>query len=201
MYIPAINAAGNREEIVAFMQRFSFATVITAKDEMPVATHLPFVVAVKNGDVVLTAHFAKANQHWKDIENYTSMVIFSEPHAYISPTNYNNEMSVPTWNYIAVHAYGKGRVIAEPQEAMQVMESAIDNFESSYKEQWNNLPEEYKTKMLHGIVAFEIVVTNLQAKKKLSQNRTEAEKHNIIDTLSKSGSSNEQLIAEYMRHN
>jgi transcriptional regulator len=201
MYIPSINAANNREESVAFMQRFSFATIITAKDNLPVATHLPFVVTVQNDTVVLTAHFAKANPHWNDIEKYTSLVIFSEPHAYISPTNYNKEMNVPTWNYIAVHAYGKGKIIAEPHKAMQAIESVIDNYETAYKQQWNSFPEEYKNKMLNGIVAFEMVVTDLQAKKKLSQNRTEAEQHKIIETLTKSNDTNAQLIADYMKGN
>jgi len=201
MYIPSINATNNREEIVAFMQRFGFATIITAKDSLPVATHLPFVVTVQNDRVVLTAHFAKANRHWNDIEKYTSLVIFSEPHAYISPTNYTKEMNVPTWNYIAVHAYGKGRIIAEPHEALLVIESVIDNYEAAYKHQWNSFPEEYKNKMLNGIVAFEIVVTDLQAKKKLSQNRTEEEQYKIIETLSKSNDTNTQLIADYMKEN
>lgn len=201
MYIPAFNASNNKEEIVAFMQRFSFATIITAKDAMPVATHLPFIVTIKDDAIILKAHFAKANQHWQDIEKYTSLVIFSEPHAYISPSNYAGEKNVPTWNYIAVHAYGKVKIIDAPDEAMQLIAATIRNYETAYEKQWDGLPEEFKTKMLHGIVAFEMEITELQGKKKISQNRTAAEQHNIIGTLSKSNNTNEQLIAEYMQHN
>jgi len=201
LYIPKINLETDREKIVAFMQRFSFATIITAKNNLPVATHLPFLVTIREDNVILTSHFAKANNHWSDIENDKVLVIFSEPHAYISPKNYGKELNVPTWNYISVHAYGQGRLITETKKTFEVLEATIDNYETSYRQQWDNLPDEYKNKLIKGIVAFEIVVTDLQAKKKLSQNKTDSEKQKIINSLSESNDSNEQLIADYMRQN
>lgn len=200
MYIPKINLATDRDEIVDFMKRFSFATIITAKNNLPVATHLPFVINIKDDNIMLTSHFARANEHWEDIENNEILVIFSEPHAYISPKNYDKELSVPTWNYISVHAYGKGKLITETENVFKALESVIDYYDASYKHQWDNLPDDYRLKMSKGIVAFEILVTNLQAKKKLSQNRAPAEQQKIISTLSKSSDSNEQLIAEYMKN-
>ena len=199
MYIPKINLATDRNEIVAFMKQFSFATIITAKDNIPIATHLPFIVTVQGNNIVLTSHFAKANEQWADIENNKVLIIFSEPHAYISPKNYDKELNVPTWNYISIHAYGHGKLITETENTFEVLEATIDNYDTSYRQQWNNLPEEYKLKMSKGIVAFEILVSDLQAKKKLSQNRTDTEKQKIIDTLSKSNNTNEQLIADYMK--
>ena len=198
MYTPTINSVTDKNEIVAFMQQFSFATIITAKDDLPFATHLPFVVSMEGDNVVLTSHFAKANEHWKDIEQDKVLVIFSEPHAYISPGNYEKELNVPTWNYISVHAYGKGKLVTGTDAVFKVLESTITNYEKAYQQQWDKLPTDYRLKMLNGIVAFQIVVSDLQAKKKLSQNRTAIEKQNIIDTLSKSTDTNEQLIAEYM---
>jgi transcriptional regulator len=201
MYIPKINLETDIDEIVAFMKQFSFATIITAKDNFPIATHLPFLVAIKDDNVILTSHFARANEHWTDIENNKALIIFSEPHAYISPKNYDKELNVPTWNYISIHAYGQGKLITETDKTFEVLEATIDNYETSYRQQWENLPDEYKFKMAKGIVAFEIVVTDLQAKKKLSQNRTDTEKQKIIDFLSRSNDSNEQVIANYMRKN
>jgi transcriptional regulator len=201
MYIPKLNIANDRDEIVTFMKQFSFATIITAKDNSPTATHLPFVITLKDDKVILTSHFAKANGHWKDIENNKVLVIFSEPHAYISPKNYDKELNVPTWNYVSIHAYGQGRIITEINKTFEVLESTISNYEISYRQQWDNFPGEYKLKMAAGIVAFEIVVTELQGKKKLSQNRTEGERKKIIESLSKSTDSNEQLIAKYMHEN
>src|SRR5690606_3894178 len=114
------------------------------------------------------------------------LIIFSEPHAYISPKNYDKELNVPTWNYISVHAYGQGKIINEFERVYQILESTIENYEIEYKQQWNKLPHDFKTKMISGIVAFEINVTETQAKEKLSQNKTENERKNIINSLSSS---------------
>ena len=183
------------------MQRYSFATIISIKDDAPVATHLPFLVAIRDDKVVLTSHFAKANDQWTNLETSKILVIFTEPHAYISTKNYDKELNVPTWNYISVHAYGTARLIHEPSMALEVINSTIDNFEVSYRQQWDSFPAEYKAKMLNGIVAFEIEVTDLQGKKKLSQNRSDTEKEKIIETLSKSSDPNEKTIAEFMIDN
>lgn len=201
MYIPNINLTTDKLEIVEFMKRFSFATIITSKDNYPTATHLPFVVSSKDDKIVLTSHFAKANEHWQDIENNSVLVIFSEPHAYVSTKNYDKELNVPTWNYISIHTYGQGQLITDQDKTLEILEATIDNYETEYREQWDNFPDEYKVKMSKGIVAFEILVTDLQAKKKLSQNRTYSEQKKIIATLSNSKDTNETMIAEYMKKN
>ena len=201
MYIPKINLATDRDEIIAFMKRFSFATIITAKDNLPVATHLPFLVSSNENDIVLTSHFARANEQWAHIESNNILVIFSEPHAYISPKHYDKELNVPTWNYVSIHAYGQGRLITETEKVLKVLENTIDNYETAYRQQWESFPTDYKLNLSKGIVAFEVIVTDLQAKKKLSQNRSETEKQKIIETLSKSSDTNEQLIAGYMKMN
>lgn len=201
MWIPEHNEMNDRAEIVAFMKRFSFATIITSNNNIPTATHLPFLVRIENDKVILTSHFAKDNEQWKSIENNTVLVIFNEPHAYISPKLYDKERNVPTWNYLAVHAYGRGIIIPETEKVMEVLNATVVNYEQGYQEQWQGLPEKYKLNLSKGIVAFEIEVTDLQAKKKISQNKTEAEKHRIIDSLSKSEDSNERLISEYMLKN
>lgn len=201
MYIPNINRATDKAEILAFMQRYSFATIITSKDNYPTATHLPFVVSIKDDQVILTSHFAKANEQWQDIEGNPVLVIFSEPHAYISPQHYEKELNVPTWNYISVHAYGQAQLLTEPEQAFAVLGKTIDTYESAYRQQWEQLPDDFKQKMVKGIVAFEIKVQDLQAKKKLSQNRSGTEQRRIVDSLSKSADTNEQVIGEYMKRN
>lgn len=165
MYIPNSNSLADRTEIVEFMKRFSFATIITAQDGLPIATHLPVIVSVKDKNIVLTSHFAKANAQWKDIENNIILVIFTEPHAYISPRHYDKVLNVPTWNYISVHAYGKGTIIAETDKVIDVLERTIDNYETLYRQQWETLPGNYKKGLIKGIVAFDIMVTDLQVKK------------------------------------
>jgi len=201
MYIPKNFLTTDREEMIGFMKKYSFATIITAKDNFPTATHLPFLVSAKGDTIMLTSHFAKANEQWKQIAENKVLVIFSEPHAYISPKHYDKELNVPTWNYFSVHAYGQGQLITDTEKTFEVLEATMENYEIDYKQQWNRLPEDYKLKMVKGIVAFEVILTDLQAKKKLSQNKTNAEQMRIIETLSNSDNSNERDIAEYMNQN
>jgi transcriptional regulator len=198
MYIPHFNAFTDGQEIIAFMQRYSFATIVTAVNGVPEATHLPFLIKEENGKVFLRSHFAKANPQWKQVFDKVSLVIFTEPHAYISPSNYETETVVPTWNYIAVHAYGTAIQLESVEQKSDLLKHTIETFEAGYYQQWQRLPEDYKSRMMNGIVAFEIEVTDLQAKKKLSQNRSEIEKENIIHSLNQSDDANEKEIAAYM---
>lgn len=198
MYIPSFNSFTDKKEIIAFMQRYSFASIVTVVDGMPVATHLPFLVKEENDKLLLCSHFAKANPQAKSITDNNSLVIFTEPHAYISPSNYEKETNVPTWNYVAVHAYGKATLLESPEQKAGLLKHTINAFEAGYLKQWEGLPEEYRSRMMNGIVAFEIEVIDLQAKKKLSQNRSETEKENIIQSLEKSSDTNEREIAAYM---
>ncbi len=201
MYIPKHYLIKDRAEIISFMKQFSFATIITVKDNFQTATHLPFTISEIGDTILLSSHFAKANKQWKQVLENEVLVIFNEPHAYISPKHYDKELNVPTWNYIAVHAYGKGEIIEDTNEAFALLEEMIETYEADYKKQWEKLPMEYKVNMAKGIVPFRIKVTDLQGKKKLSQNKTEAEQQRIISTLSLSENDTERSIAEYMKQN
>ena len=198
MYIPSFNKFEDMQNIVAFMQTYSFATIISVKDGLPVATHLPFVVKESNGHIILSSHFAKANPQSADILNGDTLIIFTEPHAYISPKNYEKELNVPTWNYLAVHAYGKCKLLEGADKKATLLEEMIKLYEVDYLNQWDNLPDDYKHKMMNGIVAFDMIVDDLQAKAKLSQNRSEKEQENIIKRLSQSPEQSEKAIASYM---
>ena len=198
MYIPGFNTFPDKQEVISFMRKYSFGTIITSVDNFPVATHLPLLVEEKDDQIIISSHFAKTNPQALDVDGNTNLIIFTEPHAYISPKNYPKEAEVPTWNYIAVHAYGKARLLNGEQEHLDLLERTINNYEAEYFDQWQKLPHEFKSKMIKGIVGFEIVVTDLQAKSKLSQNRSEVEKDNIIHSLSESPSESEREIARYM---
>ena len=198
MYIPKNFLITDEQEAISFMQRYSFATVVTVADGTPSATHLPFVVSQRNGKIILTSHFAKANPQATEVINGKPLVIFAEPHAYISPKHYEQENSVPTWNYIAIHAYGTATLIESPQDKTVLLEQTIQFYEPEYLKQWAKMPEDFKFKMMQGIVGFEIIVDDLQAKKKLSQNKTEKERENIIAELSVKSDSTERDLAVYM---
>jgi transcriptional regulator len=198
MYIPAFNKFPDKHEVISFMRKYSFGTLVTAENNLPFATHLPFLIEERSDELIILSHFAKANPQAKAIANNQVLVIFSEPHAYISPGHYESIASVPTWNYIAVHAYGKAKIMESGQEHMELLERTINTYEPAYFKQWEGLPSTFKSKMIKGITGFEIIVTDLQAKSKLSQNKTEQERENIINTLSKSPNTQESDIAKYM---
>jgi transcriptional regulator len=198
MYTPKTNLITDQQEAIDFMQRYSFATIVTVKDGIPSATHLPFVVSQRDGKVVLTSHFAKVNPQVNELINGKPLVIFTKPHAYISTKHYEQVNSVPTWNYIAIHAYGTAVLIDRPEEKAALLEQTIQFYEADYLKQWNSMPQDFKLNMIKGIVGFEIIVDDLQAKKKLSQNKTEKERDSIINELSNKPDTNEQEIAAYM---
>ncbi len=180
MYLPHHFTQTDTATLVAFMRQYAFATIVSEVDGKPCASHLPFVVEWKeDGTIQLLAHFAKANPQWQTLEGQTALVIFNEPHAYISPSLYDKELSVPTWNYIAVHAYGHASLITEEAAVRELLEKQIQSFEKEYFTQWMNLPEPFKAAMQKGITAFRIDVTELQGKEKLSQNKSAQERERI----------------------
>jgi transcriptional regulator len=199
MYIPSFNKFDNNDEAIGFMQKYSFAAIVTVKDGIPTATHLPFIVKQSGDQVILRSHFAKANPQAHYISNNRALVIFTEPHAYISPKHYEKEANVPTWNYLAVHAYGNCTLLDGEENKAALLKETIQYYEADYLKQYDSLPDEYKHKMMNGIVAFEVIVDDLQAKKKISQNRSEKEKENIITAFSASKDINENEIAAYMK--
>ncbi len=201
MYTPPHFNFSDQGEIVAFMRRFNFATIVSQVEGLPFATHLPFVVEESGeGNLRLLAHFAKANPQWKSLEEQTVLVIFSEPHAYISPSLYEKEQNVPTWNYVAVHAYGTPKLILEEKAAFSLLEKQMHAFEKAYLVQWGRLSQDYKNALVKGIVAFEIPVEKLEAKRKLSQNKSENDRKNVMGHLLDSDSDTVRQIGEYMEN-
>jgi transcriptional regulator len=198
MYIPKRYDNADRPAIVRFMKQFSFATLVTG-GETPVASHLPFLITEKGDDIYLTSHVARANEQWQQLQNGPALVIFSEPHAYIAPRHYEKILNVPTWNYVAVHAYGTARITETAAETLAGLEGMIAQYDTAYQQQWQYLPDDFKHKMLNGIVAFEIKVTELQAKYKLSQNKTDTERRRIINSLLDSDVENERLTGMFMK--
>ena len=180
------------------MQAYNFAIVVSVKENIPIATHLPFVIEERENEIVLISHMSKANEQWKTISDKDVLVIFSEPHAYISPSLYEQQQNVPTWNYVAVHAYGKMILQNTDEEKLNVLHKQMQFFEAGFIEQFNTLDKKYIDGLLKGIVAFEITVTKLQAKEKLNQNKSEKDRLNVKKHLTESEDSLKQALGDLM---
>jgi len=185
MYIPEHFRNEDRAAALAFIRANPFAILVSNHEGGPFATHVPVVLRESGDHLTIRAHVAKANPHWQYLQNDPAcLMIFHGPHAYISPSNYDARESVPTWNYGAVHVYGTAKTFAEPEQLLHILNDLIPTFDAAYGQQWASLSEAYRRRMLGHIVGFEIAVTRIEAKFKLSQNRTRKEQQQVIDSLS-----------------
>ncbi|WP_282067517.1 FMN-binding negative transcriptional regulator [Bacillus pumilus] len=188
MHVPSFFQMKDMEKIKSFIQSNSFATVVTTTDEKPIATHIPVSFHQVEDSYVITGHMAIGNPQWKTFEeNEKVLVIFQGPHAYISSSWYEKE-AVPTWNYQAVHVYGKA-VLLEKGELVKELTTMLETYES-HREQpvlWDTLSDELLEKQMKGIVGFKIIIDEVQAAFKLSQNRNERDYAHIIEKLEAEG--------------
>jgi len=200
MYIPEFNRQEDRSTALSFMRANPFAILVSNADGVPFATHVPVLIEEHADQLVVRSHMARANPHWKSMkEGKESLIIFHGPHAYISPSLYEIRESVPTWNYAAVHVYGEPTLFSGEEGLTETLNQMINTFESSYMAQWSEMSEEYRSRMMKHIVGFEIKAKRLEAKFKLSQNRTKGEQARIIESHSQNPDSNISGIAELMR--
>jgi transcriptional regulator len=176
MYLPPQFKSDDRTHALALMRGHPLASLISVDGEgWPFVTHLPLHVQERGEALVLLGHVAKPNPHWRFLqERPQAVVTFLGPHAYMSPAVYPDRMRVPTWNYLAVHCRVSATLLTAEEAKDRLLKQLIGDHEPAYAEQWRSLGEEYQRKMLAGIVAFELEVTQLQCKLKLNQHRPEA---------------------------
>ena len=210
MYIPEHFRVHDHADAITFMRANPFAILISSApapappglsgDDGPFATHLPLFVQPTDDHLVLRGHVARANPHWRYLEqNPQSLTIFHGPHGYVSASNYVTRENVPTWNYGAVHVYGNVRTFASPEELQGMLHQLIGTFEPAYAEQWASLGQTYRDRMLSHIVGIEIAVMKIEAKFKLSQNRTKEEQANVIASLAKAEDTAISGVSRLMR--
>ncbi len=200
MYIPEHFRVHDHAEAIAFMHANPFAILVSSTEDGPFATHLPVFVSKAGDQLVIRGHVAKANPHWRHLEqNSNSLTIFHGPHAYVSASNYTTRENVPTWNYGTVHVYGNARTFASPEDLQGILHQLIGTFEPAYAEQWGSLSDAYRERMLSHIVGFEITVTKIEAKFKLSQNRTAADRPRIIAALEARDDADSHGVARLMK--
>lgn len=186
MYSPPYNQVDDRAEVLGFMRANNFAVVVTATGGEPRASHLPVLVEERDGGLVIVAHMAKNNPQWEAFFDDEVLVVFHGPHAYVSPRWYAEKERVPTWNYAAVHAYGKVRAFHEPEAKRAAVAKLVAHHDPQWLPDYEKLSPGYMAGMLEAIVAFEIPVDRLETRWKLSQNRGRQEMELITAELEKS---------------
>jgi transcriptional regulator len=203
MYTPKFNRVADRAILIEAMRAYSFAILFGMQSDpetgaAPVATHLPLVVKDEGEHGLIEGHFARANRHWQSLAGRETLVVFPGPHSYVSPTLYTDPLSVPTWNYIAVHAYGTMELVDDEAGKDVLLKGLIAQNEPAYADQWRNLPEGYRRTLLAGIVGFRIPIARIEGKFKLSQNREPQERRNVHDAQA-AGSPDQQALAAWMQ--
>jgi transcriptional regulator len=200
MYVPKYNQQDDRAALLAYMRAYSFAVLATSGPTGLTATHLPFVIEEEGGRITLLAHMARANPQWRDFAaGAEALVIFMQPHAYVSPRLYDSRQNVPTWNYVAVHAYGRPVLIEEHAAKLALQQKLIRAHDAGYLAQMAELPASYIDAKLAAIVSFSLDVSRIDARYKLSQDKNPAERERIARDLEASGDSVKAETARLMR--
>jgi len=200
MYVPKQNQLEDQAALLAYMRAYSFAALATSGAGGLTATHLPFVIEEEGGRITLLAHMAKANPQWRDFAaGAEALVIFMQPHAYVSPRLYDSRQNVPTWNYVAVHAYGRPLLVEERAAKIELQKKLIRQHDAAYLAQMAELPESYLDARLAAIVSFSLAVTRIDARYKLSQDKNPAERERIARELEAGGEGVAAETARLMR--
>ena len=202
MYIPASFRVSDETLLEAFIERYDFATVISASSAGIVASHIPIFHRQSRGKTVIVGHVARANDQWKQFDGNTeALVIFQGPHAYISPSWYATSPAVPTWNYAAVHVYGKPIASEDIDFTTAALSPLIARYESSRPKPWGmeSLAPDFYEKLAASIVAFEMPIERLEGKFKLGQNRSREDRLGMLQGLEGEEYSDAQALAKFIR--
>jgi len=202
MYTPKFNQVSDRATLIEAMRENSFAILfgpLGATGDAPahVATHLPVVVKDEGEHGLIEGHFAAANRHWQALAGHETLVVFPGAHSYVSPSFYTDPLSVPTWNYIAVHARGTLSLIEDSPGKEALLTDLISLHEPGYLDQWHSLPDGFRRTMLVGIMGFRIPISRIEGKFKISQNRAIEERRNVFAAHA-AGSPDQQILARWM---
>ncbi|TAN52458.1 MAG: FMN-binding negative transcriptional regulator [Betaproteobacteria bacterium] len=199
MYSPAYNRIDDRAERLAFLRANGFALLVTGTGGALLASHLPVLVEERGEALVLAMHMARSNPQWREFFDDEVLVVFRGPHAYVSPRWYQQKERVPTWNYAAVHAYGTVSVIDDRAAKQAAQRKLVQAYDPGWAGEFERLAEDYRRDMLEGIVNFEVRVTRLETRWKLSQNRGRREQELIAAQLEASADSVDRALAALTR--
>jgi transcriptional regulator len=201
MYIPAHFLKTDLAELHDFIERNSFAMLVSQHGDGPLASHLPLLLERNAGPHgSLIGHMARANPQWREADGRIVLAAFSGPHAYISPSWYEAERVVPTWNYAAVHVYGTFEAVHDAPALLGIVRSYVEFYERGAPRPWTFAErDDFIEKLTHNIVGFRIPIERIEGKWKLSQNHPAERRQKVIAALEGQGDENSRAIAALMR--
>jgi transcriptional regulator len=190
MYNPSDFKKDDPSKLFDFIEKNSFGILVSQKEGKLEASHLPVLAQPDFGEQGgLLSHMAKANPQWNSLAGQEVMMIFQGPHAYISPSWYGTLESVPTWNYVSVHAYGRFIPIMDEGEVSEILHQMVGFYEGALPRPWDmgKLPEDYFKKLLKMVVGFRIEISRLEGKWKLGQNHKVEKRERVVRALEQGG--------------
>ena len=202
MYVPSSFAVSNGRILESFISRYGFATLITSSSAGLIASHIPITLRKRGDANCLIGHVARANNQWRAFDGKAeALAIFNGPHAYVSPTWYATSPAVPTWNYAAVHVYGKPAASEEREFTEAALVDLVAKYESTRVNPWRveGLAPDVFDKLASAIVAFEMPVERIEGKFKLGQNRSREDRVGMLAGLEREGTSDAELLARFIR--
>jgi transcriptional regulator len=198
MYIPAHFSETDVTTLQDFIDAHPFGLLVSYLGGAPFVTHLPFLLdrgAGPNG--ALLGHVARPNPHWRNLVGQPVLCVFNGPHAYVSPTWYEVDKVVPTWNYVAVHVYGRVTLIEELQEVVDLVARLTEYMEQAMPKPWTfDEADPHTSKMAAGIVGFRIEIDRIEGKWKLNQNHPPERRRKVIAALRERGGEDAAEIAD-----
>jgi transcriptional regulator len=200
VYVLGVYAEANPARLHEFIDQHSFGLLVSTSMDGPFATHLPFLLDRHAGPHgTLIGHMARANPQWQHAADQSVLAIFSGPHAYVSPTWYEAEQVVPTWNYVAVHAYGRLRLIDDAAGKLDILLQTVEAYERSMPQPWIlDEADPHLPRLLAQIVGFRIDIERLEGKWKLNQNHPADRRAKVVRALQERGGEDALAIAALM---
>lgn len=201
MYIPAAFVEADQTKLHDFIEEHSFGLLVSQVQGSPFASHLPFLLERTVGlHGVLVGHMARANPHWREANGQMALAIFSGPHAYISPTWYEAEQVVPTWNYTAVHVWGRFQIVEDEDALAEIVRESVRVYERAMPRPWSfDGSATFVARLLAQIVGFRIEIEKIEGKWKLNQNHPAERREKVIRALREQGGENAQAVAAWMQ--
>jgi transcriptional regulator len=197
MYIPAAFQETDQGKLHDFIEGHSFGLLVSTVQGALFATHLPFLLDREEN--CLLGHLARANPHWRELHEQEVLVVFSGPHAYVSPALYEVDHVVPTWNYVAVHTYGKCRLVEDAVSVEAILKEMVATYERARPAPWPlDIATAYFQKMVQAVVGFRIDIRRLEGKWKLNQNHPQERREKVARALEKSADQDAREIARLM---